>query len=131
MSEDKNIFSIVGCIIVSFAIVYILISLFKVQKIVVEGLTNSSNSVGSGTTGSSNGISNNASSYASTIKAHVVKLQDELLISKYKTDYENVIINLSDLVEILMLKQTLDIDPSGTPNQLMHSPTDRDWETHL
>ena len=39
-------------------------------------------------------------------------MQDSLLISKYRTDYENVIINMDDLVSNLMLKTVLTIDQS-------------------
>jgi hypothetical protein len=35
-----------------------------------------------------------------------------VLISKYRTDYETVIINLSDLVDNLMLQTALTIDQS-------------------
>jgi PHD/YefM family antitoxin component YafN of YafNO toxin-antitoxin module len=34
-------------------------------------------------------------------------LQDSLLISKYKTDYENVIINLDDYISTLMMDTSL------------------------
>ena len=39
----------------------------------------------------------------------VIKLQDELLISKYRKDYESAIINLEDLINFSMLKLALDM----------------------
>ena len=69
------------------------------------------------TTTTTNGESGNAANYAAKIKAMVVKIQDELLISKYRQDYENIIVNLDDLISFSMIKQVLDIktNPNGTP----------------
>ena len=59
----------------------------------------------------------NAAAYAATIKNATVKLQDTLLVSKYKTDYENVILNLDDLVTSLMLTAALSINTTGGQGQ--------------
>ena len=61
----------------------------------------------------SSGIAGNASAYAATIKAETIKSQDTFLISKYRSDYETVILNLDDLISNLMLKITLTIDPTN------------------
>jgi hypothetical protein len=81
--------------------------------------SNNSNNKNSSTSGSdssssssSNGVGGNAAGYGANIKAQVVKIQDTILISKYRTDYENVIINMDDLVNNLMLETTLTIDQS-------------------
>ncbi len=55
------------------------------------------------------GEAGSAATYAAEIKANVVKLQDELLISKYRKDYEAAIINLDDYVGYLMLQQMLNM----------------------
>ena len=65
-----------------------------------------------------NGIAGNAAGYAASIKNQVIKLQDVLLISKYKSDYENVIINMHDLVNNLMLQTVLSIDHNNPTNGL-------------
>ena len=62
---------------------------------------------------SSNGVAGNAASYAANIKSTVIKMQDTLLITKYRTDYEDTIMNLDDLINNLMLTTTLSIDPSN------------------
>jgi len=103
-----DLFKIVGIIIVSFFIIYIVVKMFHLQKSVVEGLTNAE-----GSTNTSSGEAGTASSYAAGIKAQVVKLQDELLISKYRKDYESAIINLDDYVGYLMIKQTLNMNLAG------------------
>ena len=79
---------------------------------VKEGLETTSKSTTSSTSESSNGIAGNAEAYAANIKAQAIKLQDTTLISKYRSDYENVIINLDDLVNNIMLQITLTIDQS-------------------
>ena len=79
-----------------------------------EGLTtNSTTSTSASTIASTNvadGIAGNAAAYAATIKAETVKLQDTFLISKYRKDYENVILNLDDFINCVMLKTTLNVD---------------------
>ena len=83
---------------------------------VKEGLETSTSSTNTSTSTStndgSNGVAGNAEAYAANIKAQAIKLQDTTLITKYRSDYENVIINLDDLVNNLMLQITLNIDQS-------------------
>jgi hypothetical protein len=62
---------------------------------------------------SGNGIAGNASTYGATIKAVSIKFQDTFLISKYRSDYETVILNLDDLVNNLMLNTALSIDANN------------------
>ena len=74
-----------------------------------EGMTDASgNTIVVSTT--ANGIAGNASSYAASLKATTIKLQDTFLISKYRADYESAILNLDDLISNLMLKTTLTIN---------------------
>lgn len=94
---------ILAIIFVSFIIIYVVVNLFNLKPRVVEGLTNEASS----------GEAGSASSYAAAIKSLTVKLQDELLISKYRKNYEEAIINLDDYVGYLMIKQTLNIKQTG------------------
>jgi hypothetical protein len=64
------------------------------------------------------GIAGNAASYGAQIKAATIKLQDTVLISKYRSDYETAILNLDDLVDNLMLKTVLSIDTSNPADGL-------------
>jgi hypothetical protein len=73
-----------------------------------EGMTTDSS--GNSTT---NGIAGNAATYAANIKASSIQIQDMLLVSKYRTDYENAILNLEDLINNMMLKTVLNIDKSS------------------
>jgi hypothetical protein len=108
MHQDE-FFKIVGIIIVCFFIIYMAVNMFYLQTKVIEGLTNSDETT---TTAPSSGEAGTAGSYAAAVKAQVVKLQDELLISKYRKDYEAAIINLDDYFGFNMLKLALNLKMS-------------------
>ena len=51
-------------------------------------------------------------------------MQDTLLVSKYRADYENILLNLDDYLNLLMLKTTLNMNlnapiEEGKPNPNM------------
>jgi hypothetical protein len=94
---------------VSMYIVYFLVNKYASSPYsIIEGLENNTDeSFGNGEAGS-------ASSYAATVKATFVKMQDELLIPKYRKDYETTIINMDDYISMLMLKQVLNINLNNT-----------------
>ena len=60
----------------------------------------------------SSGVAGGAAAYAASLKTHAVKHHDTLLVSKYRNDYENAILNLDDLVDHLMLNTALNINPN-------------------
>ena len=102
-------------LIVAFMTVYVIITLFQ-PKNTIEGLTNEDG------TSSRNGEAGSAASYADSIKAQLTKIQDELLVSKYRKDYENTIINMDDLVGTMMIKQIQNMTIGGSdPKELMLS----------
>lgn len=100
--EIQNIFLFIGICIV----LYLLFRYFNLNR---EGLENTADSVKTGDS-RTNGIAGNAAAYAASIKEASIKLQDTFLISKYRTDYENIILNLDELLNNLMLNATLTID---------------------
>ena len=71
------------------------------------------------TTTSSNGVAGNAASYAAQIKAQAIKIEDQLLISKYRSDYETVILNLDELVNSLMLQTALNVSQTEPKKALI------------
>jgi len=76
-----------------------------------EGMTDASgNEISSS---NNNGVAGNAATYGANIKAATIKFQDTFLISKYRTNYETVILNLDDLINNLMLKTALTIDTNN------------------
>jgi len=73
------------------------------------------------TSAKTNGVAGNSSSHAANIKSHNVKYQDQLHISKYSTDYENVILEMDDYINNRMLHTALSMDvnnPHETLSQL-------------
>jgi hypothetical protein len=111
MKQDE-FFKIIGIVIVCFFIIYFTMKILHPQTNVIEGLTNADGTISPSSTPSS-GEAGTAASYAAAIKAQVVKLQDELLVAKYRKDYETTIINLDDYIGYLMIKQTLNMKLDG------------------
>ena len=60
-----------------------------------------------------NGVAGNAAGYAAQLKSAVIKSQDELLISKYRTDYENAVLNLDDYLNTIMLQTALSVNQNN------------------
>ena len=75
-----------------------------------EGMTDASGNTNTAASSVPNGVAGNADSYGATIKAASIKLHDVFLISKYRSNYENVILNLDDLVNCLMLEAALNVN---------------------
>ena len=96
MKQD-DFFKIIGIIIVCFFIIYMVVKMFQLQSNVIEGLTNP----------------DTTANYSANIKSKVIKLQDELLITKYRKDYESAIINLDDYIGYLMIQQVLNMNLDG------------------
>ena len=111
---EKYIINLTVFVLICF-VSYLLFRSININYI--EGMTSDSltNSITSTT---SSGVAGNAQSYAANIKSITVKNQDTLLISKYRNDYENVILNLDDYVNTLMLQTALNIDPVKSSESL-------------
>jgi hypothetical protein len=101
--ELMNLFLFIGICFVA----YLLFRNFNFSY--KEGMT-SDPSDNTSSSSSSNGIAGNAAAYGATIKAATIKLQDTFLITKYRSDYENAILNLDDLLNNLMLQTALSAD---------------------
>lgn len=92
-------------LVVSMYVIYYLVDKFvytKSQYSIIEGLENQSSST--------NNIAANAKPFADSLKSVAVSKVDALLIPKYRTDYENAIINTDDYINALMLEQLLKMD---------------------
>ena len=105
---DNSMIDGFSCLIIGIFVIviwYFIIKWFTSVK--REGLENSSDS------STADGIAGNAANYAALLKTKSTQIKDSLLISKYRTDYENVIINMEDLCNNMMLNQILKIDVNG------------------
>ena len=88
---------------------------YNTQYSLIEGMTDASGNTMAST---NNGIAGNAASYGAQIKAATIKLQDTFLISKYRRDYEAVILNLDDFINNLMLNNALSFDKENPEKSL-------------
>lgn len=109
MKED--FIKIISILIAAFFIVYLVINMFHIQPM-TEGLENQQNQNINNLTASLSGVAGSAANYAESIKAKTVQIQDTVLVSKYRKEYENVIINLDDYFSALMLEQVLSMNVS-------------------
>lgn len=119
MASDDGL-KIAMTLVVAVFCVYLVIKLFSFQTRVLEGMTNatpasesskpsSSSTLGGGLTGEAG----TAESYAAALQAQIVKLQDELLISKYRKQYENILLAMDDYIGLMTLKSVLNTDIKG------------------
>ncbi len=53
------------------------------------------------------GIAGNAASFGAVLKQANIKFQDQFLISKYRSEYETIILDMDDLLSNIMLKTVL------------------------
>ena len=82
----------------------------------VEGMTTTKDASGKPSPPPSSlttGVAGNAAAYAAQLKSAVIKSQDELLISKYRSDYETVVLNLDDYLNNMMLQTALSVDQNN------------------
>lgn len=91
MNEDM--LKIIGILVIVIFLIYLATKSIKLHLNVMEGLTMPSLS----STPDSN---SDIAKFAETYKVATIKMQDTLLLSKYKTDYENLIVNMDDFVKL-------------------------------
>uniref|UniRef100_A0A6C0IFX4 Uncharacterized protein n=1 Tax=viral metagenome TaxID=1070528 RepID=A0A6C0IFX4_9ZZZZ len=68
---------------------------------------------------SSNGIAGNSTNYLSQIKSQTVKYGDTFNIANYRTQYENIILSMDDLINNLMLQTVLTVDQTNPQKSLL------------
>jgi hypothetical protein len=82
-----------------------------------EGMQDASSNQNSSS--SNNGIAGNAASYGATIKESNIRFQDQFLITKYRSDYEAIILDLDDSLNNIMLNTILTGDANSTEEKLI------------
>ncbi len=108
-----NLFIFIGICFFSY---FIFRNLNTTNSSYVEGMTTKTDASGNPAppAGSiTNGVAGNAAGYAAQLKSAVIKSQDELLISKYRSDYENAVLNLDDYLNSLMLQTALSVNQNN------------------
>lgn len=103
-------FYYISIFVITCFIIYLIFRSFHYNPMLLEGMTNAS---GKKEDTSKDGIADNAATYTASLKASIIKNQDKLLITKYRSDYESAILNLDDLISSLMLKTALQFNESN------------------
>jgi hypothetical protein len=111
----KELYNLFLFVVICF-VVYLVFSSFHYNPMLLEGMTDNTKSTS--VASPDNGIAGNAASYAASLKANTIKIQDTFLISKYRADYESAILNLDDLVNNLMLKVALSVNQSNPEDSI-------------
>ena len=104
----EDIFIAIGFIVFCLAIIYYFGQCMSLNTSIIEGLENNDEAAAKPAGGIS-GIAGSAAASTDAIKAETVKIQDTLLIDKYKDDYVKKIIALDDYLDMLMLLTALRI----------------------
>ncbi len=109
----EDIFIAIGFIVFSLAIIYYFGQSMSLNTSIIEGLENKPDESAKPTSGN---IAGGTIASIDAIKAETVKIQDTLLIDKYKDDYVKKIIALDDYFDMAMVSVALQMSP-GSPNQ--------------
>ena len=107
----KELYNLLLFIAICF-VVFMLFRNFNYNPMLIEGMTDASGNTIT-VNAPANGIAGNAASYGAALKAATIKSEDTFLISKYRSDYETAILNLDDLLNNLMLKTALTVNPEN------------------
>lgn len=105
MFEQESFYKYIGLIAIIFIGLYVGQKVIKYQSKVVETLTSSSG---------------DASGVTSSVTSNTDKISDTLLISKYRTNYEDTIIGLEKAVGLGLLSEvvnnaaTISADPTSS-----------------
>jgi hypothetical protein len=88
----------------------------------LEGLTTLSDSKSRNNLGSSfNGVAGNASNYAKKIESQTAKMVDGMLIPKYRSDYEQILLHLENYHNASLFSKLLNYnlnDPTKSSEEL-------------
>jgi hypothetical protein len=86
---------IIGVVCLLLIFVYMSTQVMKLQRhVFIEGF----------------GLAGDSEEFSKNIKAKYTKLHDQLLVKKYRTNYENTVLNMDDYINTLMLDCVLQID---------------------
>ena len=116
MSSDSS-FQYIGLFVFLLIIAFVFYTIFNKQ---LEGMTNNDSNSNSNSPNKITSHGSNAEKFSERIKSSHHTMKDKLNISNYRTDYENLIIELNDYVDGMMLNELLTIDPTNAePTSIM------------
>jgi hypothetical protein len=115
----EDIFVAIGFIVFCLAIIYYFGQCLSFNTSIIEGLENKPDESAAKPPGGISGIAGSAAASTDAIKAETVKIQDMLLIEKYKDDYVNKIIALDDYLDMVIILTTLRIGKGADAEFMM------------
>jgi hypothetical protein len=110
LGENNVFFQYIGLIIFLLIIIYIFYFIFNGQ---LEGMRNRSTKREGMSNNNDTSHATNAEKYTEKIKYLKNTMKDNLNIPKYRSDYENILIEMSDYIDSSMLDELLTIDPTS------------------
>lgn len=115
----EEIFKMIGITVFLFLVGYVILKTLNFQfnflnSSLKEGLTTSSTPLNI-----NGGYAGNALSFSENIKSKNTEITDKLIITKYRRDYENIIINMEDYISLLMLEITLNLDMTNKTEEII------------
>jgi hypothetical protein len=115
----EDIFIAIGFIVCSLAIIYYFGQCMSLNTSIIEGLENAEKPDAVAPKGAG-GVGANATGYLAAIKAIKDKAGDVILVDKYGKEYGEIIVAWDDLIDTLMLKTVLTMNPES-PGQSLQS----------
>jgi hypothetical protein len=92
-------------ILLLFIIIIFSFAVYIIYNKKIEAMTNPTNN------NVETSHSNNSTKFADNLKTQHSVLKDKLNISKYRNNYENIIIEMNDYIDSLMLNELLNVNP--------------------
>ena len=111
MISQDDLYRIVGLAVVLIFVISIATKAFAYQTKIMEGMTTSST---------------DKDKISSTVSSNNDKISDSLLVSKYRTDYEDTIINLEKGVSNALLSEVI-----NNADTISADPTSKDSTTAI
>ena len=105
-NQYSDLIKIIGMIIFACVFMYLAMKALKAPLKVMEGLTNPTPT---SATALDDNKASGAQAYADEIKKIYSKLSDNLLIKDNRTAYENVVIQMDDLINAVMVQKMMSI----------------------
>jgi hypothetical protein len=108
-----------GLIIVVGYLIYLAVRALRLQSSIMEGLTNNTSDAGAETEALGQNKASGAQDYANEISKLHSKITDGLAIKDNRTAYENVIIQMDDLLSALMLQNIMSVNKSSITSDIL------------
>lgn len=108
---NDEFLKMLGIIIVVGYLIYLAVRALRLQSSIMEGLTNGTSDGGDEALGQNK--ASGAQDYANEINKLHSKITDGLAIKDNRTAYENVVIQMDDLISALMLQNIMSVNKSS------------------